>query len=281
MKFNEPKHMHEALCGRYTLFDYADIGLYERILYLDTDIVVQGDLAPLFTLEIEDKIHALPEGTIEHAYHGGHLFDLSTVDKDTPGMNSGILLFKNTETVRTIFTEINVHIQRLHDSGEPIGIIVDQAFLNFHTVSAKKNETTLLTKYAMIYAMDPPPPPSEPTDIILCHFVWPIGEAENKLVRMNKHMKHLFDNFPALYSGPAPMPAPLKKYTWSTNGNISFEHTALRTTWGYGVYAWINSHTVEATWSGFAHILRLNEDYSGFISVRKGDLDCVLGQLIV
>ena len=133
----------------------------------------------------------------------------------------------------------------------------------------------------MIYAMDPPPPPSEPTDIILCHFVWPIGEAENKLVRMNKHMKHLFDNFPALYSGPAPMPAPLKKYTWSTNGNISFEHTALRTTWGYGVYAWINSHTVEATWSGFAHILRLNEDYSGFISVRKGDLDCVLGQLIV
>jgi len=280
IKLYEPKDLHESLCARYTVFDYEGIAAYERILYLDTDIVNQGDLSPLFTVEIDDKIHAVPEGTIEHAYHGGHLFDLTTVDKDTPGMNSGILLFKNTEAIRTVFKEINAHIQELKDKGEHIGIIVDQAFLNFHTVSVGRNETTLLTKYAMIYAMDPPPPPSAPTTVSLCHFVWPIGNATDKIRRMTAHVKHLFDHYGAIYSVEPPAEPPLigKKFRWEATGHITFEATALRTKWTpHGTYKWLDDHTVEATWHGFAHVLRLNKGYTSFVSVRKSDFDCVIG----
>ena len=272
IKLYEPRDLHESLCARYTVFDYEGIAAYERILYLDTDIIVQGDLTPLFTTDIEDKIHAVPEGTIEHAYHGGHLFDLSTVNKDTPGMNSGILLF----------VAINAHIQRLKDNGEHIGIIVDQAFLNFHTVSAGRNETQLLTKYALIYAMEPPPPPSAPTDVVLCHFVWPIGNAHDKIRRMIAHMKHVFENYGAIYNVAGPTEPPLigKKFRWEAIGHITFEPAALRTKWTpSGTYKWLDDHTVEASWHGFEHVLRMNNAYTSFVSIRKRDFDCVVGTL--
>ena len=278
IKIYDPKNLHESLCARYTVFDYEGIAAYERILYLDTDIVIQGDLTPLFAGDIEDKIHAVPEGTIEHAYHGGHLFDLGKFDKDTPGMNSGILLFQNTEAIRAIFTEINTHVQRLKDNSEQFDIIVDQAFLNFHTVTAGRNETQLLAKYAMIYSMNPPPPPSAPTEIVLCHFVWPIGNAHDKIRRMIAHMNHLFDHYGEIYAASPPSDPTLsgKKYLWEAHGHITLG-AELQTKWGPGKCKWLDADVVQASWHGYDHVLKMKADMSTFVSVRKNDFDCVIG----
>jgi hypothetical protein len=132
----------------------------------------------------------------------------------------------------------------------------------------------------MIYAMDPPPPPSAPTTVSLCHFVWPIGNATDKIRRMTAHVKHLFEHYGAIYSVEPPAEPPLigKKFRWEATGHITFEATALRTKWTpHGTYKWLDDHTVEATWHGFAHVLRLNKGYTSFVSLRKSDFDCVIG----
>lgn len=277
----EPKGLQDALCARFTIFDYLDISGYDRFLYLDTDIVIQGDLTALFDLDIEDKIYSLPEGTIEHEYHGGWFFDFATIDKDTPGMNSGILLFKNTETVRGIFAAVNAHSKQRSAAGEPMPITGDQPFLNYHAIRGGHQDTQLLTKYALIYCMDPPPPPSAPTQIAICHFVWPLGDVRHKQNRMIAHAKHVFNNYNIVCSLSSVVGNPLlgKRFRWATDGEIVFESSQLRTTWANGEYTWLDAYTVEASWSGYEHVLRFNDRYTAFISIRKKDFDIVIGQV--
>ena len=280
IKVCEKKGLHDALCARFTIFDYEEVDRYERLLYLDTDIVVQNDLTPLFEVDIEDKIYGLPEGTIEHEYHGGWFFDFTTIDKDTPGMNSGILLFKNTETVRTIFAAVTAHSKQRREANEPMPSTGDQPFLNYHAIKGGNQDTALLTQYALIYCMDPPPPPSKPTTIAICHFVWPLGDAAHKKRRMIQHMKHVFSNYGAIYGLHTVSGNPVlnKKFKWGSDGEIVFEPTRLRTTWAMGTHSWFDAHTVEASWSGHEHILRFNDTYSSFVSVRKNDFDIVIGR---
>ena len=264
----------EAGYARLHIFEYPHIVHYEKILYIDTDIIVQNDLSVLFQIEIENKVYALPEGTIEHEYHGGWFFDFTTIDKDIPGMNSGILLFRNTIGIRKIFRDILNHIH----STTNMPSCLDQPFINYHIIKHAKQDTTLLTKYAQIYCTDPPPPPSTPTDIILCHFVWPIGNAQHKRQRMIQHMIHVFTHYTSIYKRETRASNIYNTYLWNNNGTIRFnENGTLTTTWGFGTYTWLDSRTISATWNTITHILRMNPEYSSFLSARMGDFDIVHG----
>ena len=149
----------------------------------------------------------MKEGTIEHEYHGGWFFDFSVIDKNIAGMNSGILLFKPSQAIRTIFTQINEHIQSMKESDKKLPACLDQPFLNYHLVKNDRHQTGFLETYGLIYCYDPPPPPSSPTDVIICHFVWPVGNARHKKDRMVKHVTHILDNYLAI-----------KGVDYSTNG---------------------------------------------------------------
>jgi tetratricopeptide (TPR) repeat protein len=283
-KICEYTDLHECICARFTVFNYQYIGQYEKIVYIDTDIIVQNDVSKIFATNIEDKIYALPEGTIEHEYHGGWFFDFETIDKNTVGMNSGILYFKNSEQSRTIFKDINEHTKKLRDANEKLPTTVDQPFLNYHTIKGGNQDTNLMTQFALIYCIDPPPPPSAPTTVSLCHFVWPIGNANHKKDRMRKHMDHIFNTYTVIYNSSPPENNPVlgKTYRWGTGpGVIRFEKDLLVTTWAKGEYKWLDSHTLEANWSGYNHILRMNETYTSFINIRKGDFNVGTGVLLV
>jgi hypothetical protein len=256
---------------------------YDKILYIDIDIIIQNDISILFDIDIEDKIYALPEGTIEHEYHGGWFFDFKTIDKNTVGMNSGILYFKNTESSRIIFKDINEHTKKMRDANEKMPVTVDQPFLNYHTIKNGKQDTTLMSQFALIYCIDPPPPPSVPTTISLCHFVWPIGDANHKKTRMIKHMDHIFNNYKNIYTQSAPENNPVldKTYKWGHgNGIIHFKNDFLVTTWAKGEYKWLDKYTLEANWVGYNHVLRMNESYDSFIAIRKGDFNVGTGRLL-
>lgn len=277
--------LHLAGCARLFIFDYEGIEKYEKVLYLDTDIIVQGDLATLFAQDIEDRVYAMKEGTIEHEYHGGWFFDFSVIDKNIAGMNSGILLFKPSQAIRTIFTQINEHIQSMKESDKKLPACLDQPFLNYHLVKNDRHQTGFLETYGLIYCYDPPPPPSSPTDVIICHFVWPVGNARHKKDRMVKHVTHILDNYLAIkgvdYSTNGP-DLSHNIYNWNPpdSGTIQLKSDGLlETTWGSGTYKWLDAKTAEASWKIYNHILRFTDDYKIFYSVRKGDIDCVKGVL--
>ena len=273
---------HDALCARIRIFDYPDTDKYDKILYLDTDIVVQNDISVLFAQDIEDKVYAIKEGTIEHEYHGGNFFDFTTIDKDITGMNSGILLFKPTKDILQTFRNAHEHMCNIWIQNKQMPTCSDQALINYHFIKANKHQTGFLEKYGLIYCDSkyfiPPPPPSAPTDIILCHFVTPLGDAEGKKQRMIKHVAHILNHYKNIHGSSKFLNSDIlplvmrKQYTWE-GGRVFFEKKGiLITTWSRtGTYEILNSHVVKASWSGFEHALIFNKTYTRFISIRISD----------
>jgi len=271
----------EATSARLFIHDYPRINEYSKILYIDTDIVIQGDLTELFRLPLEDRVYALEEGTIEHEYHGGWFFNFDLIDPATPGINSGVLLFNNTSKIRTIFHSIHKHITSMKQSGSTMPSCHDQPFVNYHCIKEDAHNSQVLKQYVEIYCDTPPPPPSSPTDIRICHFVWPIGDASHKKERMLNHMTHILWNYKSIYNCKdtyTNRAILYKVYSWG-EGVIRFGRDILYTTWGDGSYSMLDEYTVEVNWLGHSHIIRMNDGFDKFVGVRKGDLELVDGKV--
>jgi FkbM family methyltransferase len=133
-----------------------------------------------------------------------------------------------------------------------------------------------MEKYGLIYCIDPPPPPSAPTDIVICHFVWPIGNAKHKMGRMKPHVTHILRHFREIAGNKVFFEPTLTgtSYKWGSNGMIRLEANGkLVTTWATGTYKWLGEYSMMATWAGIDHFLRFNSDYTEHQSVRLGDLE--------
>jgi lipopolysaccharide biosynthesis glycosyltransferase len=65
-----------ACKARLDLFDLESTKKYDKILYLDTDIIVKSNLRPVFDLCVNDMLYVLGEGAIDdpHDYWGKTLF---------------------------------------------------------------------------------------------------------------------------------------------------------------------------------------------------------------
>lgn len=282
MKFFTFTSMYDSACARLYIFDYEQISSYESILYIDTDIIVQNDLNAIFEDQIEDKVYALGEGTIEHEFHGGWFFDFTTIDKDTEGLNSGILLFKNSLRVEKIFRETIAHIMKMKSENKNMPDCFDQPFINYHLINNKIQDTKALWKYALKYWVQEVPP-TAPTTVSLCHFVSPIGNAPHKMKRMIEHMSSIFNKYNDIYpenkSVPEINPLLGREYKWANSpAIIRFDANGnLHTPWVPGSYRWLDYNTVEASWSIYSHILRFDDTYSSFLSVRKQDFEIVKG----
>jgi lipopolysaccharide biosynthesis glycosyltransferase len=99
------KSVLHASASKLLFTKWSDIGKYRKILFLDTDVLLVGDLKKIFSLPIEDgKIYAKKEGYIGHPYWGGdRFFDFNIFDKDAPAFNCGVMLFYNgPKTVKMI-----------------------------------------------------------------------------------------------------------------------------------------------------------------------------------
>jgi len=182
---------HEAGCARLSIFSYKYIDLYNKILYIDTDIIVQNDISRLFDIAIEDKIYAVQEYDINGEGHGAWFFDFTKFEKSTPAINSGVLLFQNTTKIRKLFANINLHINSLKKTMSIFPLCMDQPFIVYHSFINDACNNELMKQYVFLSEHNPPPSPSIKNDIIFCHFVWPIGDTEHKKHRMIQHFNNL------------------------------------------------------------------------------------------
>lgn len=141
--------LFEAGCARLNIFKYANINKYDNILYLDTDILLNSDVNVLFNLEISsEKIYALQEGSIEYDHWGSHFFDFTKYDIKTPAFTSGILFFKNSACMKTLFDTIQSHIEDyIYNKKNPVPACLDQPFIVYNAISQNKYDNQVLTKY--------------------------------------------------------------------------------------------------------------------------------------
>jgi len=103
-------NLDKACKARLDLFGLSSITNYEKILYLDTDIIVKDDINKVFSVCNEDLLYALEEGEItrESDEWGYSLFgDEISNYKDKIAFTSGILLFNNCEKIKYLFEKIN------------------------------------------------------------------------------------------------------------------------------------------------------------------------------
>lgn len=137
----------EAGCARLAIFDYPDIDHYDRILYLDCDILVTHALTPLLSLALaEDKLYALKEGRTTHEFWGKDLFTGEGLpNPETDAFTSGILLFRQSQAIRHLFTAVRAHIKAHLEDARPIPVCLDQPFLCYHAIknNAYDNESLI------------------------------------------------------------------------------------------------------------------------------------------
>jgi len=269
------------------LFSWPELCSYEKILYLDTDIIIRRDIGNIFEGDIDTKLYGIPSGTLESPQFGGQFFDWPScrLNYTTPGVNSGTLLFLNCEEIRLLFERINTHIDLHVSSGLKIPTVMDQPFINYHAFTSNMCNTILMKPYVSLYE-DTLNVDNEDTASI-CHFSYPIGNFEHKYTRMSNFFKTLLTSLSSIDSSLAPdsqMNLCGRKYYWGM-GYIQFgkiNDTELTTTWGKGTWTVLDSHTISAIWNGYSHVVKFNSEFTEYISLRiyPLDFDCVMGKLV-
>lgn len=268
------ENLADCVNHRFKIFEYNEIHQYSKILYMDTDILVQNNLSVLFNISIEDKIYALIEfnKTIESEHHGSSLFDFTKIDKNIPGRNAGVLLFQNTATMRNLFSRLIDELQHLNI------ISPDQQVLNYLCVTHNLFGEDILKEYLFLTYTHYPVSPLTNSSLIMNHFYGTM-KHKNKIDRMKDHMKYLLNLY---ISKPSLEDTTLygKSYTW-TSGWIRFNQANVLTLWGSGLYRCIRSNIYEVSWSNIRHLLIFDDKYTSYISIRLDDLDIVKGYTLV
>ena len=126
------------------IFDVPGLEKYEKILYLDADIVVHGSLDPLFeAIEDPDTLYVMYESGNEHIFRTD-----KPVPKGVKGFNCGQFGFMNSPQMRAHFQTV---AQTIRDEFDPKVHFYEQVFMNDYFWNKK---TSLLPGIA--FNNDPP-----------------------------------------------------------------------------------------------------------------------------
>lgn len=178
------KTKFEAGYSRLKIFDYPDINLYNKILYLDCDILVTNSINNILDFQLENKLYALKENC--HRNNHCQLFtdeEYKLLDKNST-FSSGILLFNNHKVIKDLFSQILLHIHNHITSDLPIPICLDQPFIVYHAV---KNNLYNNQKLINMVINNP----NNFNNETISHFPGGPGHYESKIVKMTNYMRDI------------------------------------------------------------------------------------------
>jgi hypothetical protein len=174
----------KACSSRLDLFDLPSVDKYEKILYLDTDILVKEKVSPLFHLCKEDVLYVLEEGTIDSNkdFWGKPLFG-TELNKypDKSAFTSGILLFNHCEKIKNLFDVIKKDI-----INRPCHFkFYDQPYIVYNAFKHNLYDNQILKSFVVnndtnIYS-----------DKIIHHFPGGPGIYEHKIVTMTHFLNNM------------------------------------------------------------------------------------------
>ena len=281
------KTPEEASSARLHIFEYEGIDTYTKLLYIDTDILIQNDLATFFDCDIDDKLYALEEyGYITDEWFGGWFYDFTKFDKNIHGFNAGVLLFQNTHTMKNLFNNV---IQSICDfkqnTRRGMPLCWEQPFLNYHAIRNNLFDGNLMHDYVYIFGYHNPDAFSDDGFMlqaknktnIINHIT--VG---NKFPYLEYFISILIDNFiDTRSSNEISLDIILNKsYIWE-NGTIQFlKDNVLRTPWGTGQFKLLTAHIAEISWDNNRYCVVFDKQLEKYVSMKLGDRDIVSGVLI-
>ena len=106
-------NVDKACKSRLDLFNFESIKNknYNKIIYLDTDILIKDDINKVFDVIKDDLLYVLEEGNLmddDAEYWGKSLFgdELNNYINDTSAFTSGVLLFNNCQKIENLFNAV-------------------------------------------------------------------------------------------------------------------------------------------------------------------------------
>ena len=180
----ELRCIFQLCCLRLQIFKNGFAHNYGKILYLDTDVLINSDINALFDLELDDdKLYALEEGKIDFFFWGDNFFDFENIDKNTTAFSSGVMLFKNTPQIIELFENINDHIWYTLNTDQSRILFYDQPFIVYNAISRGKYNNQLLK------GLVENNPGEVSLKTIVCHFPGTVGDVESKANKMKTYME--------------------------------------------------------------------------------------------
>jgi hypothetical protein len=257
-------------CGRskIKIFDH-DVSVYSKILYLDTDILVNESLKPLFDIDLDpNKLYALEEGVVSHEFWGGEtpLFDLTKIDGNTTAFCSGVLLFRNSLQMKQLFLEMNERIDLdIYVKKVPISGCIEQPYVNYCAIMNGQYDNQALKRFVKNN------PITIESGISVYHFpggpgwYWkklPVVQSFMKAMKSSRTLKHRLLE---------------KTFHWgdeTVKDTITFNENCLLTVFGNprnDSYIILDENVAELFFGGYYHLAIFNETLTGFTSIRKVD----------
>jgi predicted O-methyltransferase YrrM len=185
-EINDDKHNIDQACkARLDLFELSSVSKYEKILYLDTDIMVKRQLQPVFDMVQDDILYVLEEGEIDSDtdWWGKSLFeDELSKYEDKTAFSSGIMGFKNCKKIKELFENIKEDmVSRNH-------YFHDQPFIIYNAFKYHMYNNKLLKSFVKNNDYD------IHSDTIIHHFPGNPGIYNNKLEKMKNFLFHIKDD---------------------------------------------------------------------------------------
>ena len=185
-EINDEYNSVETACSaRLDFFDFRNTQ-YEKVLYLDTDILVIKDIQPIFKIAQADILYALEEGTVHAELHGWDYWGRTLFQEDgtlekyhkKTAFNSGVLLFRNCETIRLLFLQIKHTIRKRHRTP----LCYDQPHIVYNSVKYGLYDNQLMKMYVAINDEN------VFTNKTILHFAGGVGSYERKFQKMSHFM---------------------------------------------------------------------------------------------
>jgi lipopolysaccharide biosynthesis glycosyltransferase len=263
----------QAACARLSIFDYEEIGSYEKILYLDTDILIKGSLTTLFDLPLENKLYGLESGFTDSINFGVQFFHPPI---KTSGINSGTLLFPNSPIIQSLFQRIRGHVETYTKSGSAPPYSLDQPFINYHAIKDGLYDNQILKPYVALFEGEGAP--ENENTAIVCHFSFPIGNFGHKCNRMKAYLNKCLNHFTIEDKFGIQNDLVKKRFSFGP-GFIEFEDkNVLITTWGKGTYEYITQNTICVEWHRHFHIIQIKENRLFGLRTWPNDFVACIGQ---
>ena len=184
-ELNDKYNSIDSACkARLDLFSLGSISNYNKVLYLDTDIIIKDDLKQIFDACILDVLYALEEGEIdsETDYWGKSLFGDEVENyPDKRAFSSGILLFNNCESIRNLFSNINEDIIKRPNRFE----CCDQPYIVYNAFKCNLYDNKSLKSTAINNCNDPS------VNKVIHHFPGGPGIHQDKIQNMKKFLYKL------------------------------------------------------------------------------------------
>lgn len=180
-------NIDKACKARLDLFDLPSIINYNKILYLDTDILVKDSINKVFYVCNEDILYVLEEGHInnDNDFWGKTLFGNEINNyNDKSAFTSGILLFNNCEKIKDLFIKINEDIFK-----RPYFFACyDQPYIVYNAFKYNLYDNKILKLFVVNddYNLN--------SDKVIHHFPGGPGSYGHKIVKMNSFLNKIKHN---------------------------------------------------------------------------------------